>query len=45
MYRGPIVPIDRPPASCRKIGVDQKLKISLEWPNAIQKIPLFFPVP
>ena len=35
MYGSPIVLIYRPPASCGKIhvGVDQKLKISLEWPN------------
>ena len=39
MYGSPIVLINRPPASCRKIGADhgQKLKISLEWPKDISK--------
>ena len=33
MYGSPIFLINRPPASCRKIGADQELKTSLEWPN------------
>ena len=32
-----IVLITRPPASCRKEGQDQKLKINLEWPYCEHK--------
>ena len=36
----PLVLIARPPASLTKVTPGQKLKINLEWPNAMQDFGL-----